>query len=231
MTIGDVVYWLGWAIFRAVAHLLWRYRVSGRWKVPRTGPLLIVSNHPSWYDPLSVGGVMPRRIWFLAKRELFKWPILGGLCRLTGQIPVRRGASDRAALEKALAYLKQGRVVMIFPEGRVEKREMLLPAHTGAAMLALRSGATILPIAHTGTRRVLHAWFPRVCIEFGEPFKPQLPEGIARKVGLQLLTEEIMERIAAMLPPDERGVYADLLPPVSENSSVTSLPEMPMGID
>ncbi len=231
MTIGDVVYWLVWAVFRVVAHLLWRYRIVGRWKVPRAGPLLIVSNHPSWYDPLSIGGVLPRRVWFLAKRELFKWPIMGGLCHLTGQIPVRRGASDRIALEKALAYLRQGRAVMIFPEGRVEKRETLLPAHNGVAMLALRSGATILPVAHTGTERVLHAWFPRLCVEIGEPFKPRLPEGISRKVGLQLLTEEIMERIAAMLPPEERGAYAAFLHAASENSSATALPEMPMGID
>ena len=221
MTIGDVVYWSAWGIAWVLTHLVCRYRVSGRQHVPATGPLLIVANHLSWYDPLIMGVVLPRRVWFFTKQEVFRWPIVGGLCLLTGQIPVRRGASDMAALERALVYLRQGRAVMIFPEGTVERQEQMLPARTGAAMLALRSGATVLPIAHTGTRRILRSlrsWFPRVCIEIGAPFTPQLPEGMGRKAVLRDVTAEIMQRIAAMLPPDERGAY-----------SATSLPETPRG--
>ena len=232
MTIGDVVYRMAWAVLWAVTHLVCRYRVSGRQQVPMTGPLLIVANHLSWYDPIILGVVLPRRIWFFTKQEMFSWPFVGGICRLTGQIPVRRGASDRAALEKALVYLQQGRAVMIFPEGTVERQEQMLAARSGAAMLALRSGATVLPIAHIGTRRVLRSfrfWFPQVCIEIGEPFTPQLPEGVARKVGLQMVTREIMEHIANMLPPDVRGAYAPSM--ALENPEATSSPETPTGRD
>jgi 1-acyl-sn-glycerol-3-phosphate acyltransferase len=157
-----------------------------------------------------LAGVLPRRAWFFAKEEVFRWPLVGWLCRLTGQIPVHRGESDRVALEKALAYLREGRALIVFPEGTVERQEQMIAAHTGVAMLALRSGAVVLPIAHTGTRRVLRslrAWPPRVNIQIGEPYTPALPEGMARKASLQVVTQEVMVHIAGMLPPERRGVY------------------------
>ncbi len=197
---------LGWIL----THLVCCYRVSGRERVPGSGPLLVVANHLSWYDPILLAGILPRRAWFFAKEEVFRWPLVGWLCRLTGQIPVHRGESDRAALEKALAYLREGRALIVFPEGTVERQEQMIAAHTGVAMLALRSGALVLPIAHTGTRRVLRslrAWLPRVNIQIGEPYIPALPEGMARKASLQVVTQEVMVRIAGMLPPERRGVY------------------------
>ena len=77
-------------------------------------------------------------------------------------------------------------------------------------MLAVRSGATILPVAHSGTRRVLRSprwWFPRVTVRIGTPYVPSIPAGTTRKAGLQLITQEIMEQIAQMLPPEQRGSY------------------------
>ena len=193
-------------------RLVCRYRVSGLERVPLTGPLLIVTNHLSFYDPLLLGVVLPRRIWFFTKAEIFRWPIAGIACKLTGQIPVRRGESDRAALEQALTYLQEGKALMLFPEGTVERQEKMIPARAGASMLALRSGATILPIAHVGTRRILRTprnWFPRVTITIGEPFTPTLLTGVPRKVALRHITDDIMLRIAEMLPPENRGVYAE----------------------
>lgn len=199
-------------IFWIFTRMICRYRVHGREHVPMTGALLIVVNHLSWYDPLLLGVVLPRRAWFFTKAEMFDWPIVGFVCRRTGQIPVHRGEGDRAALEQALAYLREGKAVVVFPEGTVERQEQMIPAHTGAAMLAMRSGATVLPIAHTGTRRVLRSrrsWFPRVRVQIGEPFVPALPEGAARKARLQVVTKEIMARIAGMLPTELRGVYRE----------------------
>ncbi|MBV9230703.1 MAG: 1-acyl-sn-glycerol-3-phosphate acyltransferase [Chloroflexi bacterium] len=206
---GVILYWilrvLAWVLVRMVCS----YRVSGRVRVPTSGAVLIVANHLSWFDPFLLGVVLPRRVWFFTKVEAFKWPIIGWAIRCTGQIPVQRGGSDRVALEKAMAYLREGKALIVFPEGTVERQEQMIAAHTGAAMLALRSGATVLPIAHTGTRRVLRGrgWRPRVTVEIGEPYVPSLPEGTARKAGLQIITDEIMGQIAAMLPPEQRGVY------------------------
>ena len=199
--------------FRLFTFLVCRCRVYGLERVPESGPLLIVANHLSWYDPLLFGVALRRRVWYFTKSEMFHWPIVGKACEVTEQIPVRRGESDRVALEKGLAYLQEGRALGIFPEGTVERKEVMIPALTGVAMLAIRSGATVLPIAHTGTRKVLRSpryWFPRVTIQIGEPYIPVLPTGVPRKVGLQRVTDEMMIRIARMLPPERRGVYADL---------------------
>src|SRR6266478_2866558 len=193
-------------------HLICRYRVSGLDHIPSQGPLLIVANHLSWYDPILVGVVLPRRVWFFTKAEMFRWPIIGLGCRLTGQIPVHRGESDRAALEKGLTYLHEGKVLVVFPEGSVARQEQMLAAHMGAAMLAIRSGVPVLPIAHTGTRRVLRSlrfWFPRVDIKIGKPYVPTLQERDSRKAQLQVVMEDMMTRIAAMLPEENRGAYGN----------------------
>lgn len=194
-----------------IAHIFGRFRVSGRQHIPRTGPVLIVANHLIWYDPILLGIIFPRRLWFMAKIEIFRVPVVGFFARLTGQIAVHRGESDRAALEKALIYLRDGKAVTIFPEGAVAQHERLLQAHTGVAMLALRSGVPILPVAHTGTRRLFfgrRGWFPRVDVCIGEPYVPQVPIGISRKAALRMVTEDLMLRIAHMMPNEERGAYA-----------------------
>lgn len=207
--IGAIVYSLARILLCGFTHLVCSYQVSGREHVPPTGPLLIVANHLSWYDPLLLGVVLPRRVWFLSKMEILNWPLIGWLARLTGQIPVRRKGSDHAALEKALTYLREGKAVVIFPEGTVERQEQMMAAHTGMALLAWRSGVSVLPLAHTGTRRILRfrgPWFPQVRVKIGRPYVPVFPQGIARKEGLLIMTNDMMQRIAAMLPPEQPGV-------------------------
>jgi len=213
VTFGNMLYALCRPLAWALTRLVCRYRVSGREHVPLSGPLLVVANHLSWYDPILLALVLRRRVWFFAKIEVFRWPVVGWLCRLTGQIPVHRGEGDRAALEKALAYLREGKALLYFPEGTVERQEQMIAAHTGMAMLAVRTGATVLPVGHTGTRRILRSlrsWLPPVTIHIGEPLVPVMPEGVAHKVGLQMITQDVMMRIAGMLPPERRGVYYEV---------------------
>ncbi len=111
----SILYWMVCAGSWVLMHLVSRPQVIGQEYMPRTGPLLIVANHLSLYDPLLLGSVLPRRLWFFGKRELFGWPIVGWFVRATGHIPVHRGEGDRAALEKALTYLHEGKAVVIFP--------------------------------------------------------------------------------------------------------------------
>ncbi len=210
MKLGDLFYTWMRTLFRVFTFLICRYQVSGQASIPQSGPLLVVSNHLSWYDPFLLALIFPRRLWFYTKIEVFSWPIVGWLARITGQIPVQRGVADRVALERALASLREGKALVIFPEGTVERQEQMIAAHTGVAMLALRSGATMLPVAHAGTRRVLRlsgGWRPRVTVHIGEPYVPTLPAGMSRKVGLQVITNDSMQRIAEMMPLELRGVY------------------------
>lgn len=206
---ANAFYWCLRGLAWVLTALVCRYRVTGQRNVPASGSLLIVANHLSWYDPLLLAVILPRRVWFFTKAEVFRWPIVGWLCRVTGQIPVYRGMGDRVALQKAIVHLREGKALVFFPEGTVERQEQMIAAHTGVAMLALRSGATLLPVAHRGTRRVLRgSWFPRVEVHIGTPYiLPLAEEGSSRKAVLQEITQEIMERIAEMLPLEQRGVY------------------------
>lgn len=205
MRFEGIVYRLLQAGFNGFTRVICRPHIIGLGNVPKTGPVLIVSNHASWYDPLLLGAILPRRTWFFTKSELFDWPVIGGVARLTGQIAVRRGESDRGALLQALKYLEAGRPLLIFPEGTVERQGKLLRPQAGSAMLALRSGVPILPVGLVGTRRILRTWrvwFPGVTITIGEPYLPEVVAGTARKLSLQRVTDELMQRIAALLPPE-----------------------------
>ncbi|GAC1694516.1 MAG: lysophospholipid acyltransferase family protein [Ktedonobacteraceae bacterium] len=211
--VGDMIYSIIWVLAWVFMHIVCRYRVEGREHIKRIAPsqpILIVANHLSWYDPLLLGLVLQRRVWFFTKAEAFRWPIVGWLIHHTGQIAVHRGEGDRAALEYAVSYIRANKALVVFPEGTVERQEQMITAHPGVAVIALRANALIVPVALSGTRRILRShggWRPKVTMRIGVPYVPTLPVGLPRKVGMQVLTEEMMDKIADMLPVEQRGVY------------------------
>ncbi len=211
--IGHVLYTMVWLLSWVFMHIVCRYRVEGRehlQHIAESQPVLIVSNHLSWYDPLLLGLVFPRRVWFFTKAEAFRWPIVGGLIRGTEQIAVHRGEGDRAALECAVTYLRENKALVVFPEGTVERQEQMIAAHPGVAVIAVRAKALVVPVALTGSRRILRShggWRPHVCLKIGAPYIPALLEGSPRKAGMQAITDEMMDKIAHMLPAEQRGVY------------------------
>ncbi len=210
---GSIVYAIVWSLAWVFVHIVCRYRVEGREHIQQLAasrPVLIVSNHLSWLDPLLLGLVFPRRVWFFTKVEAFRWPIAGWLIRRTNQIAVHRGEGDRIALEQAVAYVRERKALVVFPEGTVARQEQMITAHPGVAVIAIRANAIIVPVALCGTRRILRShggWRPQVQVSIGRPYFPTLAEGTPRKASMQALTDEMMHKIAEMLPTEQRGVY------------------------
>ena len=152
------------------------------------GPVLIAPVHFSYLDPEIVACAMPRAIFFMAKAELFKVPVLGALIRSLDAFPVRRGEGDMEAIRKAIEVLKEGRALLMFPEGTRGNGIEMGPISSGVAMLAKRSGAWILPVGIVGTQIVWPKGSKklrrsRMTVLFGEPFRyDQIATGESEKI-------------------------------------------------
>lgn len=154
---GPVVFRISRGIIRGLLRLFFGFTVVGRHHEPQAGPVIVVSNHLSDLDPLVIGSALSRPVSYMAKEELFKPPLLRWWITACGGFPVRRGEPDRRAFRTALEVLRRGGVLVMFPEGTRGRDRALRPPEPGAAMLALRTGAPLLPAAILGTDLV----FPR----------------------------------------------------------------------
>lgn len=180
---------------RFILFVLRRWEVRGAENLPATGGVILAANHISYWDPVAIiCAFKKRQVFFMAKSELFKIPLVGYAVRLSGAFPVRRDVTDRNALRTALRLLQAGEVVGIFPEGtRSHSGEMLKP-HLGAAMLALKAGTPVVPVAVSGTRGV----FGKIIVRVGSPiyFKPVAK---ATKTELENISDRVMDEIAMLL--------------------------------
>jgi 1-acyl-sn-glycerol-3-phosphate acyltransferase len=150
-----VVYRLSRLLLRLILRIGFGFRVYGRGNEPAAGPVVVVCNHLSDLDPLVVGAALRRRVAFMAKHELFQVPGVRWWIRACGAFPVRRGTPDRQALRTALGILDKGGVLVMFPEGTRGRDRTLRQPEPGAALLARRTGAALLPVAVLGTDVVL----------------------------------------------------------------------------
>ncbi len=128
-----------------VAWLVWGFTIYGEEKVPREGPLIVAANHRRFFDPLFVCMAVPRRIQWMAKKEIFI-PPLRPIFRILGAFPVDRSGGGHQALRVALKHLMAGKALGIFPEGTRQRREDPASAKSGVALLAARSGARVVPV-------------------------------------------------------------------------------------
>ncbi|HEV7524316.1 MAG TPA: lysophospholipid acyltransferase family protein [Acidimicrobiia bacterium] len=154
------------AVYPAAKAVFWpwlrhglRWTIEGATNIPAHGPTIIASNHVSYLDPLTLAWVadqQKRRIRFLAKAELFRVKGLGTLLRAAHQIPVNRGNADSAgALSAAVAALREGECVAVFPEGTISEDLEPMRGKSGTARLAQESGIAVVPVGLWGTHRMM----------------------------------------------------------------------------
>jgi 1-acyl-sn-glycerol-3-phosphate acyltransferase len=186
--------------------------VEGRENLPKTGPLLIASNHQSYTDPAVLIYAVDRPMWWMAKRSLFKGWFVSWFLRQVHVFGVNREKQDLAALAHAQKLLDEGKALLIFPEG-TRHPGALGRGHDGMAYMALRTGVPIVPVALTGTELIPHVLrtpfhFQKLKAVIGEPYT-LVPSARIDKQMLLSMTDRIMRSIAELLPPEYRGVYSE----------------------
>ncbi|WP_414480661.1 lysophospholipid acyltransferase family protein [Caldicoprobacter sp.] len=169
------------AIVRPIMFLLFRIRVEGLENFPMEGKTIVYANHISWLDPVIIGCVLPRQVFFMAKAELFKIPLLRTVIRYLGAFPVNRGSADLSAIKHSLQVLNEGKVFGIFPEGTRNKTGFLQSFSHGIASIAHKSRAKVLPVAIVGQYRL----FRPMTIKIGKPLN--FDDYFAQKSNTELL--------------------------------------------
>jgi 1-acyl-sn-glycerol-3-phosphate acyltransferase len=206
------LYFLAQKIFAVLGWVLLRQEVRGRENLPAQGAYLLAFNHLSMVDAPLLLIHVPRQMVGMMTDKYAQSPFIGWLANLMGALWVARGEADLNAIKASLGHLRSGGILAISPEGTRSPSSQLLKAKTGVAYLATRTGVTIVPAGLAGTEKVFdnvrRLRRTPVKLIFGEPFT--LPaDSRAKSEKLEEYTDVIMRRIAALLPPEYRGEYAD----------------------
>jgi len=203
-------------IFRGLFHILGRVEVTGRENVPREGAYLIAINHVSIYEAPLMVAFWPVAPEVAGASVIWKRPGQSLLARLYGGIPVHRGEYDRRLIDAILAALQSGYPLLIAPEGGRSHTPGMRQAHPGVAYLMDKANAPVVPVGVFGStedyfNRAKRGERPTIGMRIGKPFtlSPVVGKGAARRSLRQQNADLVMAHIAALLPPEYRGVYAD----------------------
>jgi 1-acyl-sn-glycerol-3-phosphate acyltransferase len=204
------VYRIGWCMFRIVYTLYFRWRVFTPDHVPKTGPVILASNHSSFLDPMLVGAGVPREINYLARENLFRFPVLGWVLHKWQAVPVNREGGGAKGLKAILDRLLAGGAIILFPEGTRSSDGNLKPARSGVGLTVIKSTAPVVPVRVFGTFEAYsrHMRFPRprrVAVKYGEPMhfeKLRSESQVCTKERVkeiyQEVADEIMKQIARL---------------------------------
>lgn len=203
-------------VIRGIFYILGRVEVTGAENVPHEGAYLILFNHVSIYDPPFVGAFWPTAPEALGAEEIWSRPGQNILAILYGGIPIHRGEVDRAALHRVIEMLRGGRPLMMAPEGTRSHLPGMGIGKPGLVYIIEKTGVPIIPVGVVGTtddfvQRSFKGLRPVLKMKIGEPF--QLPQwsgsGVAPKAIRQWQIDQVMLRIANLLPEEYRGIYSD----------------------
>ena len=199
---SSALYGILWILARTIGWLCFHYRVVGA--VPRTGGFIVAANHASYLDIPLLGCGMRRRAWYLGRSDLFPVPGLRAICQWLGWIPLRTGRLDRDAFSKAVILIKEGKVVVIFPEGSRSLDGRLQSPKSGIGVIVAQTGCAVVPAYLKGTYDVLPSgtmWprFRPVTVFYGDPLTfPRSGENEEAKQFYQEVSRTVMDRIASL---------------------------------
>jgi 1-acyl-sn-glycerol-3-phosphate acyltransferase len=202
-------------VIKAIIDVLCEIHAEEIQKLPANGPLILASNHVNFLEAvIFFTYTPPRPITAIAKVETWDSPILGPLFSLWGAIPIKRGEADRAAYEASLKALKENKILAILPEGTRSNDGKLQKGQPGIVLLAARSNASIQPGVVFGQENFWPNFRRRrrteIFIKVGEPFKLKTEGMSFDRETRQKMADEVMYRMAELIPEEYRGVYADL---------------------
>ena len=202
---SKVLYRVGQAVCRTIMKVFYRYKFINNNSIPHEGAYIIASNHMSFSDPVLLGLGQRRRLFFMAKQELFKNKFFAGLIRALGAFPVERSAGDGKAIKTGEDLIKEGNVMTIFIEGGRTKTGEFMRPRSGCALVAQQMQVPVIPACITITGNPKYRFAKRV-IHFGDPLTPQqlglTPDGDRRQ--LKNATNMIMDEIKKMREQDRK---------------------------
>lgn len=149
-----MLYKIGRCIFLLYFKLFYKVEVRGQENIPESGGIIICANHIHWLDPILLAVCIKRQIHYMAKVELFKNKFFGSVLRCVNAFPVKRGTADISAIKSSLKVIKEGNTLGIFPEGTRSRDGKLKPAEPGVAMIAVKTGAPVIPVGINGNYKL-----------------------------------------------------------------------------
>ena len=213
------VYFLGWSFYRCLFATYFRWQVLHPERVPLTGPVILASNHATFLDPPLIGSGVKRDINYMARKSLFRYPVVGWVLRHWGVVPVDREGGGARGLKAILGRLLDGGAIILFPEGTRTRDGKLQPARSGIGLTVIKSTAPVVPVRVFGTFEAYgrHMRLPRprpIAVKYGRPmkFEPLRAEAkTCSKARLkdiyQQVADEIMAAISKLEPYEDKAVF------------------------
>lgn len=203
----NIFYNIGYTLSRWLATVFFSYRVHGESFIPEDGGVILAANHTSYFDPPLVGVASRRAVWYLARKTLLDWPVLGPIFPSLNVIPVDRDGNDRTALKNIIRLLLDGEGVVLFPEGTRSLDGKLQKAQPGLGMIVAKTFVPVVPVRVFGAYEI----FPKgargmrtgeIDVCFGPPVifsKEDVPDG--SREAYQKISDRVLQAIAEIPPP------------------------------